>query len=124
MLKLIFNIVILVPAVSIAFGLVIKILSKTKERESDYVKESKFLRNILMYAFLLLIVLLLIVIVCLYFFFPQVKLPLSLRILAIVSCIFFWSFLTIIQAMGHASGAGAPPIQKTIKELIDLVSKT
>ena len=122
-LKFIFNIVILTPVVAVAFGLFIKLLSEIKKESLDYNKEGNFVRNIIMYSFLLILVLFLIVIIGLYFFLPEVKLPMPLQILAIISCIFFWGFLTIIQAMGHAAGAGAPPIQKTIKEFINLVSK-
>ena len=122
-MKFLLNILILAPFIAVAFWLVIKILLEIKGGASDEKKRVKYLRNKFIYPFLLLLVLILILNAGSYLFLPQVKLPVSMQILAIISCIFFWSFLTVIQALGHIAGSGAPPIQKTIKEFIDLVSR-
>ncbi len=120
-LRFILNIVILAPIVAVAFGLIVKILSEIRRKSSGYYREKIFFRNIIKYSSFLILIIFLIVINGFYFFVPAVRLPMPLQIIAIISCIFFWGFLTLIQAMGHAAGSGTPPIHKTIKEFINLV---
>ena len=125
-MKFVFEIVVILAPVAVAtLWLCIKIFTEFKRRPSksynDFTKKENFVRNIAIYFSLLICAIFLLFFVVHLIFFPTTKLPIPLTILGYIAYLFFWSFLVVILAMGHAAGAGAAPIQKSIGEFIKLL---
>lgn len=116
-MDLVFDILVILPPIIVAtLWLSVKIILEINKRYSK-----NFKRNITIYLSFFICAVFLSFCTILSIFFPDIKLPWPLLVLASILHLFFWTSLIIILALGHAAGAGAPPIQKTLKEFLKLL---